>query len=383
MASLFQTRQSNLNASLPRRRVVRPSLHRFALWFHDEDSHKEGAHRNREVDVAHLHPRDRLHAGVRAHRALHSGRRDLRGHYVDDEVVLRTYKLCCHPKDRVGRLRHCLAHSCAPATAPLPRRRASIPKSSASRRSCPLAPSRARRPPPSAPRTPRRPCAEKQNRAKPLEALRAARTTPPLDPKTARTPLRPPRSVRHGVRPAARCRIRPVPFFRLRRLSELGSPVPAPAPFALRHPFATPPLVGFAPSRPQHPAHHVIASRRCLSCPSYSPRAPPLFRLPAASSRFPLTHPAPARLPYERPLTFFARAVLHEHQEKACQQRTSEPSLRMRLRRTRSKKKGSVSAPPPRMTRVSVQPQRVNPASPSVRSVPTPLHPTASRQRPP
>lgn len=113
------------------------------------------------------------------------------------------------------------------------------------------------------------------------------------------------------------------------------------------------------------------------------PRATPLFRLPAASSRFPLTHPAPARLPYERPLTFFARAVLHEHQEKACQQRTSEHSLRMRLRRTRSKKKGSVSAPPPRMTRVSVQPQRVNPASPSVRSVPTPLHPTASRRRPP
>lgn len=147
--------------------------------------------------------------------------------------------------------------------------------------------------------------------------------------------------------------------------------------------LANAPLVGFAPSRPQHPAHHVIASRRCLSCPSYSPRATPLFRLPAASSRFPLTHPAPARLPYERPLTFFARAVLHEHQEKACQQRISEHSLCMRLRRTRSKKKGSVSAPPPRMTRVSVQPQRVNPASPSVRSVPTPLHPTASRQRPP
>ena len=46
-------------------------------------------------------------------------------------------------------------------------------------------------------------------------------------------------------------------------------------------------------------------------------------------------------------------------------------------------RKGSVTAPPPRLTLLSVEPQRVTRASPCRPPSPSPSRPTASRQRPP
>lgn len=123
-----------------------------------------------------------------------------------------------------------------------------------------LAPSRARRPTPFRPGNAPHPYAGKRKHEAARSAPRCPNHSSPGSqdrPQHLATPLQcPPRCA--PWRPLS---LHPVPLFLLCRLSELGIPVPAPAPFALRHPFATPPLVGFAPSRPQHPAHHVIASR--------------------------------------------------------------------------------------------------------------------------
>lgn len=70
------------------------------------------------------------------------------------------------------------------------------------------------------------------------------------------------------------------------------------------------------------------------------PRATPFFRLPAAPPASRSTDPPPPASSYERSLTLSARAVPTEHREKACQPRKSKRSLRVRLRRTRSKQKG-------------------------------------------
>lgn len=125
-------------------------------------------------------------------------------------------------------------------------------------------------------------CAEKRKRAKPLEALHTTRTTPPRDPKTARSTLRPPCNVRHGMHPGVPSVSTPYPCSASVGFLSSGSPFP----------------------RPQHPAHRFTASRQSLSSLSYShPRATLLFRLPAASSRFPLHPSASARL--------FLRAASH------------------------------------------------------------------------
>lgn len=145
----------------------------------------------------------------------------------------------------------------------------------------------------------------RRGKAKAREAARGAPRSPnhshpgpPDRPHRLATPCR----VRCGVRPATRCRVRPVPFFRLSRLSELGIPVPAPAPSARRLPFATAPARRLRPFAPAAPHASRPASRRNLSRLSYFPPARD-SPLPAAcaSSRFPLHRPAPAASSYERP----------------------------------------------------------------------------------
>lgn len=210
-------------------------------------------------------------------------------------------------------------------------------------------------PGPILPANPRRPCAKMRKRTKPLEALRSARTTLPRSLKIARTALRSPCRIRCGVRHGARCRIRPVPFFRLRRLSELG--IPAPAPSALRLPFA--------PATPLASRHRLPPVPIVLSCSL--PRATPSSGcLPPPASRSP-AQPPPASS-YERSLTLSARAAPTDHRGKAYRQRTSEYSLRVRLRRTRSKKKGerlrSPSSYDSRIGQTSTRHSRVSVSSP-------------------
>lgn len=132
--------------------------------------------------------------------------------------------------------------------------------------------------------------------------------------KTALVALQSPCRIRCVVRPGARCRIRPVPFFRLRRLRSSAPPFPRPPLPPVAIPSQPPPLVGSASSRPQRPSHRVIASRRSLSRPSSGCLPPP----PASRS----THPPPPASSYERSFTFSARAAPTDHREKASRQRT-------------------------------------------------------------
>lgn len=213
------------------------------------------------------------------------------------------------------------------------------------------------------------------------QGLRAARTTPTRGPKTARTALRPPCNVRSGVRPGARCSVRPVPFFRLRRLSELGSPVPAPAPSSLRLPFAIPAarrLRPFAPaSRHRFPPD--------LSRLSYFPplRDSPL---PVACRLLPLPAPLTSLRP-PLPTSGLSRSPPVLHQPITGKRRPNNEQVNSHFvcvsdAHARNRK-GSVSAPPPRLTLLSVEPQRVTRASPSRPPSPTPSRPVVSRQTPP
>lgn len=143
-----------------------------------------------------------------------------------------------------------------------------------------------------------------------------------------------------------------------------------------------PPLPPFAPAAPPrtaspHPAGASRAPRTSL------PRATPLFRLPAAppASRSPSSS---ARL--------FLRAI--SHALRPCRTDRSPGKGVQAMNPVNAhfvcvsdaharSRKGSVTAPPPRMTRVSVEPQRVTHASPCRPSSPSPFRPTASPQRPP
>ena len=141
------------------------------------------------------------------------------------------------------------------------------------------------------------------------------------------------------------------------------SPRPAPAAYlASLQRFPSVPLVPLVP-----------LSRARLPSSGYLP--PPPLPAPPIRLRSPLHTSSPLRSPPvpHQPIT----AKRHPKNE------PSEPSLMVRLRRTRSKTKGSVSATPPRLTLLSIEPQRVTPSSPSRPPSPSPLHPTASRRRPP
>lgn len=134
-----------------------------------------------------------------------------------------------------------------------------------------------------------------------------------------------------------------------------GSPSPRPTlpPFAF--PSQPPPLVGFVPSRPQRPSHRAIASRRCLSCPSCVPPARDtplraacrLLPLPAPRTllRPPLPTSDPSRSPPvpHRPIN--GKRPANNEQVNPHFVCVSDAHARSR--------KGSVSAPPPRTTRVS------------------------------
>ena len=232
------------------------------------------------------------------------------------------------------RLAPCRSHTTAPPAPPAhPSRKASL-HAGATR-----SPRPAPTPGPFHPANTPPPLRGKRKRKKPLEALRAAQ---PLRPGARRPPAAPcnPLAVSATVNAPVPATVPgPPPFFRLRRLSELGIPIPAPAPSARRLPFATAPLVGAAPSRPQHPSHHITASRRSLSYPSYFPPARDA-PLPAACRLLPL--PAPpicARPPL--PTSDLSRSPPVPHRPITRKRRPDnepcEPSLRVRLRRTRSK----------------------------------------------
>lgn len=140
-------------------------------------------------------------------------------------------------------------------------------------------------------------------------------------------------------------------------------------------PFAPLPLVSFAPSRPQRP----FASRHRL------PPIPlaPLFWL-YASPRFPLHSPLSARL-FLRAILYALRPCRINRSPRKGMPTTNlvNPHFVCVSDAHARSRKGSVSAPPPRMTRVSVRPQRVTRASPCRPFSPSPFRPTASRQRPP
>lgn len=82
-----------------------------------------------------------------------------------------------------------------------------------------------------------------------------------------------------------------------------SDPRPPLPPFAFSS--QPPPLVGLAPSRPQRPLASPPPASASRASRTFLPRATPLFRLSAASSRFPLHPPASARL--------FLRAIPHAH----------------------------------------------------------------------
>ena len=198
-------------------------------------------------------------------------------------MILRTYEFCCNQKERVGRLRHCLVHSYAPATDPLPRRPRIHPEkqrlmqeqSARSPRPSPDArplPSRER------PTTPARKCESARSRS------RRSAPPEPLFPGASRSPAPPcdPLAVSAAV-----CATVP---------AAASGPYPSSASVGFRSSgFPRPPLPPFAfPSRPQRPLHRVIASRRCLSCP----RAPSRARRPLPVA---CLLPLPARPPNLRP----------------------------------------------------------------------------------
>lgn len=158
-----------------------------------------------------------------------------------------------------------------------------------------------------------------RGQAKAFETARGAPHAPNHSdprPEDRRSALQTSCHVLCGVRPAARCCVQPAPFFRLTRLSELRIPIPAPAaPFALRRRFPPIPLLSLVrPSRARFPSS---GSLRLLPLPARPPASARLF-LRATSHDL-----RPCRT---------ARAL-----GEASKQRTSEPSLRVRLRRTRSK----------------------------------------------
>ena len=143
-----------------------------------------------------------------------------------------------------------------------------------------------------------------EKREKPLEALRAARTTSTRTPRPPAPPCNPLAVSAPVCAPVPADASTPYPSSASVGFRSSGSPSPRPTlpPFAF--PSQPPPLVGFVPLCPQRPSHRAIASRRCLSCPSYVPPARDA-PLPAACRLLPfLLHPsASARL--------FLRAVTH------------------------------------------------------------------------
>ena len=272
-------------------------------------------------------------------------------------------------------LRPCHSH--------LPRRPRAHPEKHSLTQEQPARPSRARRPAPSVPRHPRHPCVEKRKRLKPLEALRAARTTPT---RASRPPAPPcdPLAVSSAVcAPVPVAVSNPYPSSASVGFRSSGSPFPRPPLPPVAFPSQPPPLVAirlFAPAAP-------FASRHRFPPVPLAPHVPPTRARRPSSGYLPL-------LPLHRSSSarLFLRATSHALRpcrtdrtpaKRPANNEPGEHSLCVHLRRTRSKKKGSVSAPPPRMTRVSVQPQRINLAFPPYRSGPAPLRPTASRQRPP
>ena len=133
------------------------------------------------------------------------------------------------------------------------------------------------------------------------------------------------------------------------------------------------------------PSHHVIASCRCLSRPSYFPPARDT-PLPAACRLLPLPAP-PILLRPPLPTGGLSRSPPVPHRpingkRPANNEQVNPHFVCVSDAHARSRK-GSVSAPPPRTTRVSVRPQRITRASPCRPPSPSPLHPTASRRRPP
>lgn len=122
-----------------------------------------------------------------------------------------------------------------------------------------------------------------------------------------------------------------------------GSPFPHPPLQPVAFPSQPPSLVGFTPSRPQPPriapSLHAIASRRSLSRPSYSPSARDA-PLPAACRLLPLPAPPSCARP-PLPTSGLSRSPPVPHRpntgERCPGNEPSEYSLRVRLRRTRSK----------------------------------------------
>lgn len=142
-------------------------------------------------------------------------------------------------------------------------------------------------------------------------------------PKTARSALRSPCSVRCDVRcgvlGGARCRVRPMPFFKLCRLSEICTSVPASARLFIR---AVTPTLSTRTVRREH---------------------------------------RKSRSSIERTNTHFV-SVTDTHARK---------------------RKATISRYPSSFPVLSVKRRRVSLAFPPYRSDPSPLHPTASRRRPP
>lgn len=164
---------------------------------------EEGTHRNREVDIAHLHPGDRMHVCVRAHHALHPGRRDLRGRRQSGSSyvpVLLPPERTCRPLAALlgAQLRPC--HRTPPAPPVHPSRKATPHVGAA----------RSPRPAPDARALPSRdilpPLPKKRKRVMPLDALCTPEPLPPGSPEdrpqhpSHRFPLHPPASARLFIR---------------------------------------------------------------------------------------------------------------------------------------------------------------------------------------
>lgn len=163
-----------------------------------------------------------------------------------------------------------------------------------------------------------------------------------------------------------------------------GAPFPRPplSPFTI--PSQPPPLVGVVLSRPQH----LLASRHRLPPVPVMPLVLPTRDSPRpAACRF-LPLPAPPTclrppLPTSDPL----RSPPVPHRPITGKRRPNHKQVNAHfvcVSDAHARKRGAALIRYPSSFDVlSVKPQRVNPALPLVRSVPTPLHPTASRQRPP
>lgn len=154
--------------------------------------------------------------------------------------------------------------------------------------------------------------------------------------------------------------------------------------FGVPHPPLQPPassLRNHTTARRTHPFASVAPLSGSIgSIGASAPRATPLFRLPAASSRFTL-FPSASTHPLIRRVTraISALSIRREHWKGRSSIETKNTHFVVHAQ----KQEGQRFRCPSCLTLLSIQPQRINLAFPPYRSVPTPLHPTASRQRPP